>query len=97
MSFDGIKSFKPYLNEEVFNSIPFALSSDYVEIMSISDDMAILMIRDVGHALSIEIEKENDRLFVRYFIPKICIIGPIFYLCLLNCNNFNRYKKYLMV
>lgn len=61
----------------VFNSIPYSLSSDYVEIMSISDEKVIMMVRDVGHALSIEIEKENNKYYVRYFIPKICNINMV--------------------
>lgn len=73
------------ISQLVFNSIPFALSSDYVEIMSINDDRVILMIRDIGHALSIEIEKENDKYFIRYFIPKICNIDMV--------NNLKGVKK----
>ena len=69
----------------VFNSIPYALSSDYVEIMSLSNDKVILMVRDIGHALSIEIEKENDKYYVRYFIPKVCNIDMI--------NNLKGVKK----
>ena len=65
------------LSKVVFNSIPYALSSDYVEIMSISNEKVILMVRDIGHALSIEIEKENDKYYVRYFIPKICNIDMV--------------------
>ena len=30
-----------------------------------------MMVRDRGHALSIEIEKENDKYYVKYFIPNI--------------------------
>ena len=60
------------LAKNIFNAIPCTLSSDYVEIMSLSNDKVILMVRDVGHALSIEIEKENDKYYVKYFIPKIC-------------------------
>lgn len=73
------------LSKVVFNSIPFALSSDYVEIMSISDDRTILMIRDLGHALSIEIEEEKGKYFVKYFIPKICNIDMV--------NNLKGVKK----
>lgn len=73
------------ISKLVFNSIPYSLSSDYVEIMSLNNDKVVLMIRDVGHALSIEIEKENDKYYVRYFIPKICNIHMI--------NNLKGVKK----
>ena len=65
------------LSKKVFNSIPYTLPSDYVEIMSINEDKVIVMARDIGHALSIEIEKENDKYYVRYFIPKICNIDMV--------------------
>lgn len=45
--------------------------------MSISDDRVIMMVRDIGHALSIEIEKENDKYYIRYFIPKVCNIDMV--------------------
>lgn len=63
--------------KSIFNVIPYDLSSDFVEIMSLSNDRIILMVRDVGHALSIEIEKENDKYYVKYFIPKICNIEMV--------------------
>ena len=73
------------LAQNVFNLIPYNLSSDYVEIMCLSDDQIIMMIRDVGHALTIEIEKEKDKYYVKYFIPKICNVNMI--------NNLKGVKK----
>ena len=65
------------LAKQIFKAIPYEISSDYVEIMSLSNDKIILMIRDIGHALSIEIEKGNDKYYVNYFIPKICNVEMV--------------------
>ena len=35
-------------------------------------DKVLMMVRDSGHALTLEIDKEGDSTFVKYFIPKIC-------------------------
>lgn len=35
------------------------------------------MVRDRGHALSIEIEEEKANIRVRYFIPKVCNIEKV--------------------
>ena len=60
------------LSEKVFNEFPLELSCGWTEIVSLSNNNIIMMVRDRGHALSIEIEKENDKYYVKYFIPKIC-------------------------
>lgn len=37
------------------------------------DNKAFMMIRDLGHALTVELEKEEkDKIMVKYFVPKIC-------------------------
>lgn len=61
----------------IFNSLPKSFSSGDIDIMSVGNDKTILMARDIGHALVVEIEKENDKYYVNYFIPKICNINMI--------------------
>ncbi len=65
------------ISNKIFLSFPENLNTDYVEIISLKDDKVIMMVRDVGHALSIEIEKENDKYYVKYYIPKICNINMV--------------------
>ena len=38
------------------------------------DDRVLMMVRDMGHALTIDIEEDKEKrtAFVKYFIPKIC-------------------------
>jgi hypothetical protein len=61
----------------IFKKFPKELSCGCTDIVSLSNDRIIMMIRDRGHALSIEIEKENNMYYVRYFIPKICNIDMV--------------------
>lgn len=60
------------ISDNLFNSIPSNLYIGETEILSINDDRMFMMIRDRGHALTIEIQKEKEIYLVRYFIPKIC-------------------------
>ena len=65
------------LARNIFNVISENIKSDDIRMMSLSNDRILLMVRDYGHALSIEIEKENDKYYVRYFIPKICNVNMV--------------------
>lgn len=56
---------------EIFNCFPTEIFSDKVNIMSFGNKI-LLMVRDVGHALSIEIDIEGNECDVKYFIPKVC-------------------------
>ena len=65
------------LSKKIYELFPIELSCGYTDIVSLSDDHILIMVRDIGHALSIEIEKENDKYYVKYFIPKICNVGMV--------------------
>ena len=73
------------VSNNIFNILPKNLSSGDIDIMSLSDDKIIIMARDLGHALVVEIEKENEMYYVNYFIPKICNIDMV--------NNLKGVKK----
>lgn len=57
--------------KNIFNNIPVDLDIGNTDIVAF-DNKIIMMIRDLGHALTIEIDIENDKCMIRYFIPKIC-------------------------
>ena len=59
------------ISRKIFDIFPQDLSSDEVNIMSFGNKI-LLMIRDVGHALTIEIDVEGEKCMVRYFVPKVC-------------------------
>lgn len=65
------------LSKTIFNNFPIELSCGITDIVSLDDNNIIMMVRDRGHALSIEVTKENNKYYVKYFIPKICNIDMI--------------------
>lgn len=65
------------LGQKIYDSFSTEIESDFVEIMSLSNNKVLLMVRDVGHALSIEVEQVGDKCYVRYFIPKICNVDMV--------------------
>jgi hypothetical protein len=63
--------------KNIFENFPLQLDCGYTDIVSLKNNEIIIMVRDRGHALSIEIEKENDVYYVKYFIPKICNVDMV--------------------
>lgn len=58
---------------DIYNKIPLELDCGGIDILSLNNSQKILMmIRDRGHALSIEIKFNENSCQVNYFIPKIC-------------------------
>lgn len=55
--------------EKIYINMPSV--SSRVDILSLKDRILIMM-RDLGHALMIEITYKGDNAIVNYFIPKIC-------------------------
>jgi hypothetical protein len=60
----------------IYNNFPLDLGCGYTDIVSLKD-RTLIMIRDLGHALTINIEEENGIIKVNYFIPKLCNIEMI--------------------
>ena len=69
------------LSIDSFNDIhakfPFDLDCGYTDMVAVSDKKLIMMVRDRGHALSIEITLKGDQARIEYFIPKICSVNMI--------------------
>ena len=55
----------------MFSKFPLNMDVGYTDIVSMKDKI-LMMVRDRGHALTIEIDKEKDGAVFRYFIPKLC-------------------------
>lgn len=64
------------LSRDLFNKYPVKLGTGEVDILSF-DDHLLMMIRDVGHALSVDSTIENDNIRVSYFVPKSCNIEKV--------------------
>lgn len=64
------------ISKQIFDKFPTNIDCGWTDIVSLKDK-TIMMVRDRGHALSIEIEKENDKYYIKYFIPKICNVDMV--------------------
>lgn len=56
----------------IFNNFPNNIDCTKADIVSLKNDKIIIMLRDKGHATTIEIEEIDNTIYVDYFIPKIC-------------------------
>lgn len=57
---------------KVYDNFPMDILAGDVEMVALSDSKMIMMVRDRGHALTIETTLDKDNALVEYFIPKIC-------------------------
>lgn len=65
------------LAQKIFDEFPLDMSCGYTEILSLKDRI-LMMLRDRGHALTIELlESSDDTISVNYFIPKICNVDMV--------------------
>jgi hypothetical protein len=62
---------------QLFNSFPCTLDVGFTEMVSLNDNKMVMMVRDRGHALTIEITLKGDIARMEYFIPKLCNIDMI--------------------
>ena len=63
--------------EKLFEQFPADLDVGWTDMVIINEKKLIMMVRDRGHALSIEISLHNDVARLEYFIPKLCNIEMI--------------------
>lgn len=63
-------------SKKIFDDMSIDLDCGTTDILSLNDRI-IMLVRDKGHALSIEIQKEDDKYYVDYFIPKICNVDMV--------------------
>lgn len=65
------------LARKIFDDFPLDMSCGWTDILSL-DDRVLMMVRDRGHALTIEMqENENHEITMNYFIPKICNVDMV--------------------
>jgi hypothetical protein len=56
----------------MFDTVNRSREAGPISIVSINENAALIMIRDMGHATTIKVEKEdNDRIYMNYYIPKV--------------------------
>ena len=74
ISLRGVQS---ELFKNVYDHIPSSLDIGITDMICLSDRKMIMMVRDRGHALTIEVTIEKDFAKIEYFIPKLCNIDMI--------------------
>ena len=68
---------KVLIFEELFEKFPTDIDVGLTDMVIVSDSKLIMMVRDRGHALSIEITLKENIARIEYFIPKLCNIDMI--------------------
>ena len=63
--------------EQIFKMFPNDLDCGWTDMVAINDRKLIIMVRDRGHALTIEVTLNNNIARIEYFIPKLCNIEMI--------------------
>ena len=63
--------------EQVFEQFPTNIDVGWTDMVVINEKKLIMMVRDRGHALSIEISLNGNTARIEYFIPKLCNIEMI--------------------
>ena len=63
--------------DQLFEKFPTNIDVGWTDMVAINEKKLIMMVRDRGHALSIEISLNGNIARIEYFIPKLCNIGMI--------------------
>lgn len=63
--------------EQLFMMFPTDLDCGITDMVIINEKTLIMMVRDRGHALSIEVTLNKDNEEIEYFIPKICNVEMV--------------------
>lgn len=62
-----------FLAQTLFDSMD-QIDSSIIDILSLKNNHILIMAKDLGHALTVEIEYDENMTHVSYFIPKVCYI-----------------------
>ncbi len=62
---------------KLFEEFPLNMDVGWTDMVVINEKKLIMMVRDRGHALSIEVSLNGDIARIEYFIPKLCNIEMI--------------------
>ena len=63
--------------QELFKNFPNELDVGWTDMVVLNERKLLMMVRDRGHALTIEITINNNIARIEYFIPKLCNIEMI--------------------
>lgn len=74
---------------QLFEQFPDNLKVGWTDMVSLNENKLLMMIRDRGHALTIEITINNNVARIEYFIPKLCNVDMINVLPGINKVNYD--------
>ncbi len=63
--------------DSLYENFPNDMDCGWTDMVALNERKFMMMVRDRGHALSIEITINNDIARIEYFIPKLCNISMI--------------------
>ena len=72
-----LRGYDNKIAKEIFDVFSEKIDVGNTDILCLSDNYILLMVRDRGHALMIEIDITGDTAFVKYYIPKICNVDMV--------------------
>lgn len=80
------------VSQEVFTNMKRGIRSSEITILSINEEHIILMLRDNGHATTLDITINEDIAWINYFIPKVC--NYLMVQCLPGVNKVDENSKW---
>ena len=63
---------KTQIATSIFDGLDNFMADSEKTILSISDNHIIIMLRDFGHATTLDINIDKENAWIDYFIPKVC-------------------------
>ena len=63
--------------EQLFEAFPSEIDVGWTDMISLNERKLLMMVRDRGHALTIEISLNQQSARLEYFIPKLCNVEMI--------------------
>ena len=71
------RGYNTEITKQIFQQFPDNLDVGWTDIVSLDENKLLMMVRDRGHALTIEITIIDNKARIEYFIPKLCNIDMI--------------------
>ena len=63
--------------QRLYEAFPTNIEVGWTDLVALNERKMLVMVRDRGHALTLEITLNGDKARVEYFIPKICNIDMV--------------------
>ena len=72
-----LRGYKTPIFEQLYDLFPDFIDVGNTDMVAINERKLLMMVRDRGHALTIEITLDNNKARLEYFIPKLCNVDMI--------------------